>query len=41
MSISPESAFSMDGFNREVNPGDNFFQYVNGSWLNNNKIPDD
>ena len=41
MSISPESAFSLDGFNREVNPGDNFFQYVNGSWLNNNKIPDD
>ncbi len=25
----------------QVNPGDNFDEYVNGEWKSNNEIPDD
>jgi putative endopeptidase len=41
MSISPETAFSLENFDREVKPGDNFFHHVNGNWLKSQTIPDD
>ena len=36
-------AFGIDmtSIDPSVKPGDDFFQYVNGTWLNNNTIPDD
>ena len=41
MSISPETAFNLNDFNLDINPGDNFFHYVNGNWLDSQQIPDD
>ena len=36
-------AFGIDltSIDPSVKPGDDFFQYVNGAWMNNNTIPDD
>ena len=31
----------MASMNTAVKPGDNFFQYVNGTWLDNTEIPSD
>ncbi len=29
----------IENFDKSVNPGDNFYQHVNGNWLKNNPIP--
>ena len=29
----------LENFDKTVNPGDNFYQHVNGNWLKNNPIP--
>ncbi len=31
--------FDVSGMDTTVNPGDNFFQYANGSWMKNTQIP--
>lgn len=36
-----KSYIDKTGMDNSVNPGDNFFMYVNGSWIKNAKIPDD
>ena len=33
--------FDTDGMNSAVKPGDNFFEYVNGTWARNTQIPPD
>jgi putative endopeptidase len=33
--------FDTDGMNRDVAPGDDFFEYANGSWVANTPIPPD
>lgn len=33
--------FDRDGMNTAVRPGDDFYQYANGKWLETNKIPPD
>lgn len=35
------TAIDTSNFDKTVNPGDNFFDYVNGSWIKNNPIPED
>lgn len=35
------SGISYENMNRDVQPGDDFFEYVNGKWLAETKIPDD
>ncbi len=32
---------ALDNMDKSVKPGDNFFQYVNGTWLKNTEIPAD
>jgi putative endopeptidase len=32
---------NLDFMDKTVKPGEDFFRYVNGKWLDNNKIPDD
>jgi putative endopeptidase len=34
-----EKAFDPTGMDPSVKPGDNFFQYANGTWIKNNPIP--
>lgn len=36
-----EWGFDMEGMDRSVNPGDDFFRYANGAWLEATSIPDD
>jgi putative endopeptidase len=36
-----KSYFDVSGMDTNVKPGDNFYEYVNGTWLKNSKIPDD
>ena len=36
-----KSGISKENMNLKVRPGDNFEEYVNGTWLKNNKIPAD
>lgn len=38
---SDKSYFDKAGMDTTVQPGDNFFQYANGTWIKNSKIPDD
>lgn len=38
---SQKSYFDVSGMDTSVKPGDNFYEYVNGTWLKNSKIPDD
>lgn len=33
--------FDLAGMDRSVNPGDDFFRFVGGTWMKNTKIPDD
>ena len=35
------SFFEKSGMDSSVKPGDNFFNYVNGTWVKNAVIPDD
>jgi putative endopeptidase len=35
------SGISKENMNLKVRPGNNFEEYVNGTWLKNNKIPAD
>jgi putative endopeptidase len=35
------SGISKENMNLKVKPGDNFEEYVNGTWLKKNKIPAD
>jgi putative endopeptidase len=35
------SGISLDGMNRDVRPGDDFFAYVNGKWIDSAVIPAD
>jgi len=37
----PAEIFSVENMNLEVHPGDDFYSYVNGTWLSNTPIPDD
>jgi putative endopeptidase len=41
--LSAQNALGVDtaGFDRSVRPQDDFFQFVNGTWLRNNEIPAD
>lgn len=34
-------AIDLANFNTGVHPGDDFFEYVNGTWMKNNPIPDE
>ena len=36
-----ESGIDRDNFDITVRPQDDFYRYVNGTWLDNTKIPDD
>lgn len=36
-----QSYFDASGMDTTVHPGDNFFQYANGTWVKNSVIPDD
>ena len=39
---SPSNALlDTTGMDTSIHPGDNFFRYVNGTWIKNAKIPDD
>ncbi len=38
---SLQSGIDMSGFNTEVRPQDDFYQYVNGTWLGETEIPAD
>ncbi len=35
------SGINLKNMDTKVNPGDNFYDYVNGTWLKNNEIPSD
>jgi putative endopeptidase len=37
----PAAALDLAGMDRSVKPGDNFFQYANGTWLTTTEIPAD
>jgi predicted metalloendopeptidase len=37
----PEPAFNAANMDTTINPGDDFYQFVNNDWLQNNPIPDD
>jgi putative endopeptidase len=37
----PAAALDLAGMDRSVKPGDNFFQYANGTWLKTTEIPAD
>jgi len=34
-------AINLENMNQDINPGDDFFRYVNGGWLEKNTIPDE
>ena len=34
-------AVLIDNMDKDISPGDNFFKYVNGSWMSENEIPDE
>ncbi|MEA3500684.1 MAG: M13 family metallopeptidase N-terminal domain-containing protein, partial [Candidatus Marinimicrobia bacterium] len=36
-----ESAIELNNMDTTINPGDNFYQYVNANWLENNPVPED
>lgn len=36
-----ESALNLSGFDFSLNPGDDFYNYVNANWVKNNEIPAD
>ena len=36
-----ELAINLSNMDTTVNPGDNFYQYVNANWLKNNPVPED
>ncbi|MCU0359233.1 MAG: M13 family metallopeptidase [Bacteroidia bacterium] len=36
-----KSYFDVSGMDTSISPGDNFYEYVNGTWLKGAKIPDD
>jgi putative endopeptidase len=36
-----ERAINLSNMDTTVNPGDNFYQYVNANWLKNNPVPED
>jgi putative endopeptidase len=36
-----ESPLNLAGFDLTINPGDDFYNYVNANWIKNNKIPAD
>ncbi|MDA3871115.1 MAG: M13 family metallopeptidase [Candidatus Marinimicrobia bacterium] len=36
-----EPAINLSNMDTTVNPGDNFYQYVNANWLKNNPVPED
>ncbi len=38
---SYENGFDISIMDKSVDPGDDFFKYVNGTWLKNSKIPSD
>ena len=38
---SLQSGIDMSDFNTELRPQDDFYQYVNGTWLSENDIPAD
>lgn len=40
-STTTKAAFDTAGMDTTVHPGDNFFKYANGKWLENTPIPDD
>ncbi len=39
--VSPESGIETSGFDTQVRPQDDFYHYVNGTWLRETKIPAD
>jgi putative endopeptidase len=39
--IKKTSFFDFAGMDSTTKPGDNFFEYANGKWMKNTKIPDD
>src|ERR1035437_4721317 len=40
-SVKKYPAFDVQNMDTTINPGDNFFNYTNGTWLKNNPIPAD
>lgn len=36
----PTKPIDLNNFDKSVKPGDNFYQYVNGTWVKNNPVPD-
>lgn len=36
-----EPAIDVNNIDTTINPGDNFYQYVNANWLKNNPVPED
>lgn len=40
-SISIDSGINYDNMDKSIHPGDDFFAYVNGTWLNKTEIPAD
>lgn len=34
-------AISLENMNKDIAPGDNFFEFVNGTWMTNTEIPDE
>ncbi|MBK7855562.1 MAG: M13 family metallopeptidase [Bacteroidetes bacterium] len=36
----PTKPVDLANFDKTVKPGDNFYQYVNGTWIKNNPVPD-
>ena len=41
MTNEPVSGIDQSGFKESVRPQDDFFDYVNGTWVDNNEIPSD
>ena len=39
--LAAESGINLENFDRTVRPQDDFYRYVNGHWLQTQKIPDD
>lgn len=37
--VPPTSFIDLTAMNTQVNPADDFYEYVNGNWLKNNEIP--
>lgn len=40
-SKGPESGIDISGFDKSANPKDNYYQYINGKWLERTEIPAD